>query len=111
LYRVRRDDLDLPGNGFGDPFGVFRAGWYAPAEEGKYEIFGGDTFVLAVEFADPIRAMAAMGYGNASQGGSPHRTDQLSLFSEKKLRPVWRTRDEVEANLESRLAWQEPLTP
>ncbi len=111
VYRVRRDDLDLPGNGFGDPFGVFRAAWYAPAEEGKFEIFGGDSFVLAVEFADPIRAMAAMGYGNASQGGSPHRTDQLSLFSEKKLRPVWRTRDEVEANLESRLAWQEPLTP
>ena len=105
VNRVRRDDLDLPGNGGGDPAGVFRAAWYAPAGDGSYQLYGGDTFILAVEFDDPIRARALLGYGNASQAGSPHRTDQLSLFSEKRLRPVWTAREEIEANLTSRVSW------
>jgi acyl-homoserine-lactone acylase len=106
VYRVRRDGLDLPGNGMGGPAGVFRAAGYGPAEDGKYQLGGGDTFVMAVEFSTPIRAVAALGYGNASQEGSPHRTDQLHLFSEKRMRPVWRTREAIEANLSSRMVWE-----
>jgi acyl-homoserine-lactone acylase len=102
VYRVRRDAVDLPGNGASGIAGVFRAAGYAPAEEGRYELVGGDTFVMAVEFGEPIQAMAVMGYGNASQAGSPHRTDQVSLFSEKRMRPVWRTKEDVEANLGAR---------
>ena len=82
--------------------GVFRAAWYSEAEFNRQEIFGGDSFVMAIEFGDPIRAQVMLGYGNASQPGSPHRTDQLQLFSEKAMRPVWRTREEIEANLEGR---------
>jgi acyl-homoserine-lactone acylase len=106
VYRVRRDNLDLPGNGMSGPVGVFRAAGYAPAEDGKFQIGGGDSFVLAVEFGDPIKAMAVTGYGNASQPGSSHRTDQLQLFSEKRMRPVWRTREDIEANLDSRMRWE-----
>jgi acyl-homoserine-lactone acylase len=106
VYRLRIDDLDLPGNGMSGPVGVFRAAGYGPAEDGKFQIGGGDSFVLAVEFGDPIRAMAVTGYGNASQPGSPHRTDQLQLFSEKRMRPVWRTREDIEANLASRMRWE-----
>ena len=58
--------------------------------------FGG-TYVAVVEFSDPVRAMTLIGYGNASQPGSPHASDQLELFSRKQLRPVWRTREEIEA--------------
>jgi acyl-homoserine-lactone acylase len=42
-----------------------------------------------------------IGYGNASQPGSPHRTDQLPLLARKQLRPVWLTREEVLAHLET----------
>ncbi len=111
VYRLRRDGLDLPGNGYSDPLGVFRAARYRPGEEGRQEIVAGDTFVLAVEFGRPIRAMAQMGYGNASQPGSPHRTDQLQLFSEKRMRPVWLTRGDVEANLSSRTVLRLPGEP
>jgi acyl-homoserine-lactone acylase len=111
VYRIRRDELDLPGNGMSGPAGVFRAAGYGPAEEGKFQIGGGDSFVLAVEFGDPIRAMAVTGYGNASQPGSAHRTDQLRFFSEKRMRPVWRSREEIEANLEGRIKWKESPAP
>ena len=46
--------------------------------------------------------MSLVAYGNASRAGSPHRTDQLPLFARKQFKPVWRTRAEVEANLERR---------
>jgi acyl-homoserine-lactone acylase len=94
--------MDLPGNGMSDPAGVFRAAWYEPSGDGTLHLVGGDSFVLAVEFSQPPRAVAVMGYGNASQRGSGHRTDQLELFSGKRVRQVWLTRDEVMQNLEKK---------
>jgi acyl-homoserine-lactone acylase len=102
VYRIRRDDLDLPGNGFGDPLGVFRAAWYEDGRFGLKDLSGGDSYVAAIEFSDPVRASAVIGYGNASQSGSPHRTDQLRLFAGKELRPVWLERSDVEAHTEER---------
>jgi acyl-homoserine-lactone acylase len=46
--------------------------------------------------------MALNSYGNATQPGSPHAGDQLQLFARKELRPVWRSRSEIEAHLSSR---------
>jgi acyl-homoserine-lactone acylase len=102
VYRVRRDGMDLPANGMSDPAGVFRAAWYEPAGGGIHRLTGADSFVLAVEFSKPIRAVSVLGYGSASQAGSEHRTDQLGLFSEKRAREVWRVRNDVERNLEKR---------
>jgi acyl-homoserine-lactone acylase len=41
-----------------------------------------------------------MPYGNACQPHSSHRYDQIQLAVEKKLRPVWRTKPEIEKHLE-----------
>jgi len=57
---------------------------------------------MAVEFSNPVRARALLSYGNSSQPDSPNRGDQLGLFTQKKLRPVWRSREEIEANLDLR---------
>jgi acyl-homoserine-lactone acylase len=65
----------------------------------------GDSYVLAVEFSTPLRARSLLGYGNASQPGSPHRTDQLELYARKELKPVWLTREEIMANLKAREAF------
>jgi acyl-homoserine-lactone acylase len=111
LMRTRMGGLDvpwgqlnhiggLPGNGApGDPLGTFHV--IVSGSDGE-AVFG-DTYVAAVEFtpAGP-RAQAVLSYGNASQPGSPHANDQLRLIAEKHMRPSWRTRAEVEANLESR---------
>ncbi len=111
VHRLVRDGVDLPANGYSDPLGVFRAAWYRPADDGRMEIVGGDSFVFALEFSTPVRAEAVMGYGNASQPGSPHRTDQLELFSRKQLRPVWRTRSEIEEHLSGRTRFRSRVPP
>lgn len=102
VYRLRRDNVDLPSNGAPDNLGVFRVTGHEPASGNRRVAVSGDSYVAAIEFASPIRAMSIVAYGNASRSGSPHRTDQLQLFSRKELKPVWRTRAEVEAHLETR---------
>ncbi len=81
---------------------MFRGAWFAEAEDGRLVVTGGDTYVAAIEFSDPVRAMAVLGYGNSSQPGSPHRSDQLQFLARKELRRVWRTREDIEAHLSFR---------
>jgi acyl-homoserine-lactone acylase len=100
VYRLRRDALDLPANGGPGGMGVFRVVGFSETRDGKGVGSSGDSFVAAVEFGTPLRASALLTYGNASQPGSPHRSDQLPLFARQQLRPVWRTRAEIERHLE-----------
>jgi len=102
VHRLRLDDVDLPANGGPGDLGIFRVVGYREDDDGRDVAAGGDSYVALVEFASPLRAQALLVPGNATQHGSPHRTDQLRLFSDKRLRPVWRTRDEIRANQEMR---------
>lgn len=102
VYRVRRDSVDLPSNGASGTYGVFRVIGYEAAGPNRYRAVGGDSYVAAIEFSNPVRARSIIGVGNASRAGSPHRTDQLELLSAKRLKPVWRTRAEIMAHLELR---------
>ena len=102
VYRLRMAGRDLPASGGPSRLGIFRSLEFAPEKDGRFRALFGDSFVALVEFSQPVRARALLSYGNASQPGSPHRGDQLALFARKQLRPVWRSRKEIEANLESR---------
>jgi acyl-homoserine-lactone acylase len=106
VVRLRRGSLDLPGNGAPYLMGSIRAASPARFIDGKAEIIDGDTFYAIVEFSRPVHAEALLGYGNWSKAGSKHLDDQLALFSKKQMRPVWRTRGDIESNLESRQIWK-----
>jgi acyl-homoserine-lactone acylase len=107
VFRFRNGDKDLPGNGGPGSLGVFRVVNYAGSQDRPAAI-GGDSFVMAVEFTTPVRAVAVLGYGNASQPHSDHRTDQMDLMSAKQMRPVWRSRAAVMKNLETRVTLKVP---
>ena len=100
VYRLQYAGRDLPANGGPGALGVFRVLGFAPDGDG-YRATRGDTYVAAIEFSDPVQARVLLSYGNATQPHSPHRGDQLELFANKELRQAWRTRAEVESNLES----------
>lgn len=101
VYRLRIAGRDLPASGGPSRLGVFRSLEFTPEKDGRFRALFGDSFVALVEFCQPVRAEVLLSYGNASQPDSPHRGDQLALFARKQLRPVWRTRKEIEAHLES----------
>lgn len=98
VFHLVGDAAQFPANGGPDYLGIFRHLWFAPQEDGTFTAIGGDSYVAAIEFSTPVRAMALLSYGNATQSAQ-RTTDQLEQFSQKVLRPVWRSREEIEAHL------------
>jgi acyl-homoserine-lactone acylase len=92
----------LPGNGGSGNSGLFRTIAFSRRAGNRYYAAQGETFVCAIEFAKAQKAQCLLGYGNASQPGSPHLEDQLPLMVEKKLHPVWREKKDGAAHLEKR---------
>lgn len=76
--------------------------WNPPNAAGQRLPQHGETWVSLVEFSTPIKAKGLMSYGNASQPGSAHISDQLKLLSKGEFRTLWTTREQVEQHLESR---------
>ena len=99
--RIRWGGLDLPASGGPNRLGIFDVLDFDNARSAD----NGDTWVALVSFDGPSHAKVLLSYGNASQPGSPHITDQAPLLASQTLRDAWRTRAEVEANLESRDAF------
>ncbi|MGH7503594.1 MAG: acylase [Longimicrobiales bacterium] len=105
VHRLRMGGLDFPANGGPGQLGIFRVLGFSDAEDGRDIAIFGDSYVAAVEFGDPVRAFAILPYGNASQPGSNHRTDQLALFARKRMRRVLLERSEIERSVEFREAY------
>jgi len=107
VIRLRRGLLDLPGNGLPGTLGAIRTISTGPFVNGRTAIEGGDTFYAVIEFSKtgPPAGEALLGYGNWSRVGSKHVDDQLALASQKKMRPILRSRQLIEKNLESRMTF------
>ena len=97
-YRINYNGKNLPANGIDGSLGVFRVAWPGGGDENNMFVGGGDSWVGVIEFADQVRAKVLLSYGNATQDDSPHKGDQLELFSKKELREAWFTKEEVQAN-------------
>jgi len=102
VFRFASGKADLPGNGGPGGSGLFRTIAFSRPGGNKFYAASGETIVCAVEFARTQRAECLLGYGNATQPGSPHLEDQLPLMVQKKLLPVRREKKEIEATLELR---------
>ena len=102
VLRFRRGNADYPGNGAPSPLGAIRTIGVAPFKDGTTQAVSGDTFYAVIEFSVPQRAEVLLNYGNWSKKGSKHVEDQLPLASRKEMRPMWRLKKDIEANLESR---------
>jgi acyl-homoserine-lactone acylase len=102
VMRLHIGAVDLPASGGPGRLGVFNVIDYAPLKNGTRAANFGASYTAVVSFDTPTRAKVLLSYGDSSQPGSPHSSDQLPLLSQGMLRDAWRTRAQVEANLESR---------
>ncbi len=102
VFRFASGSADLPGNGGPGGSGLFRTIAFSRREGNKYYAASGETIVCAIEFGRTQRAQCLLGYGNATQPGSPHLADQLPLMVQKKLLPVRRDKREIEGSVELR---------
>jgi len=102
VMRIRLGDQDLPASGGPGRLGVFDVLDFTPPAHGVRAASFGDSFIAIVSFDGPARAKVLMTYGNASQPGSRHISDQAPLLAQHQLRDAWRTQAEVLQHLESR---------
>lgn len=112
VHRFRFGDIDLPGDGAPGRHGVFRVVSFENAADGT-RVAGnpgpdrplagfGDAWVLLVHFTRPVTAWSVLAYGQTTDLGSPHSRDQIRLFANHELRPVWFSEAAIAANLERR---------
>jgi acyl-homoserine-lactone acylase len=102
VFRLRSNGEDLPANGGPGNLGIFRVLNFSSTSDGRFQAVDGDSYVAAIEFSNPVRAMSLTSYGNATQPNSPANREALQLFVRKQLHPVWRSRQEITAHLRQR---------
>jgi len=100
IHRARRNGKDVAVSGAsGDPMGVFSVAGFIEVEDNKRMALFGDTYYTVTEFTpEGVRAKVLTAYGNSTQPHSSHNGDQLELYSQQKMRTVWKKRADVEAH-------------
>ncbi len=103
LLRLRQGETDLPLDGGSD---TLRASTlWDVHEDGRLAVRHGDSFLQFVEWApgERVRSQSIQPFGAATtRPGSPHFTDQATLFVQHRLKPVHFWREDVLANAASR---------
>jgi acyl-homoserine-lactone acylase len=97
--------VSLPASGGPGRLGNIDVLDFTPLKDKQRTANFGSSYVAVISFDRPTKAKTLLSYGNGSQPGTPHASDQLPLVSAQTLRDAWRTRAEVESNLESREAF------
>lgn len=97
IHRAIIGNLNLPVGGVTGGLGAFRVLWYTKQKSNpdKFEVTGGDGWIIAVEFGAEPEARSVLAYGNSILKESPYYANQLNLFVNKKLKKVYYRQDEV----------------
>jgi acyl-homoserine-lactone acylase len=103
LLRLRQGGLDLPLDGGSDTLRASTT-WDVD-EDGRLSLKHGDSFIMWIEWQRGARvtSRSVQPFGAATtRPGSPHYTDQMRLFVDKKLKPVYFWRDDLVKNVSRR---------
>lgn len=117
VYRIRRAGLDLPSPVGRDELGAFNAGHYDRVagkgpEAGTFTLVSASTFVAEVAFGpDGPRARGLLTYGNADDDTAPGVREQLTDFSQGRVRPIAFSPAEVAAASRRREVLEAKLVP
>jgi len=110
VHRFRFGALDLPADGDSGSYGLFRVVQFNEMQDGK-SVAGqiqpneppvgfGDGWIITVQFSRPVKAYSLVAYGETTRSDSVHSSDQIRLFADHALRPVWFAEADIKANLE-----------
>jgi acyl-homoserine-lactone acylase len=90
VQRMIRGTVDLPANGGTDTLRA--ATTWEPQDDGRMRVKHGDSFIMLVNWdkAGKVSSQSIQPYGAATtRPGSPHYTDQMQLFVDRKFKPVY----------------------
>ena len=90
VLRLRQGDVDLPVDGGNDT--IRASTLWDIDDDGRLSVRHGDSFIQFVEWSrdGKVYSRSIQPFGAATtRPKSPHYTDQMQLFVDKKLKPVW----------------------
>ncbi len=87
FQRIIRGDIDLPLPGY---FDVLAANYAQPGEDGRYEVIIGDAYAQFVVFGPNgvERLETLQPFGSSTRPESPHYTDQMALFADRRTKTM-----------------------
>ena len=100
VNRIIRGKANLAIDGSYD---TLRSVWGEAQPDGRLKAVAGDTYILFVEWDKQGRLSSDSihQFGSATlDPASPHYADQLPLFVEKKTKPVWFTKAQLDGHIE-----------
>ncbi len=103
LLRLRQGDVDLPLDGGSDTLRASTT--WEVQDDGRLSLVHGDSFIQWVEWnaGERVFSRSIQPFGAAiTRPDSPHHTDQMQLFVDHKLKPVYFWREDVLANASRR---------
>jgi len=103
LVRLRQGDVDLPLDGGSDTLRAATS--WEVHEDGRLSLIHGDSYIQWVEWVDgqPVSSRSVQPFGSAiTRPDSPHYTDQMQMFVDHELKPVYFWRDDVLENAKRR---------
>ncbi len=103
LLRLRQGDIDLPLDGGSDTLRASTT--WEVSEDGRLSLVHGDSFIQWVEWneGERVTSRSIQPFGAAiTRPKSAHYTDQMQLFVDHKLKPVYFWREDVIANAKQR---------
>ncbi len=90
VLRLRQGDVDLPLDGGNDT--IRASTLWDIDEDGRLSLYHGDSFIMFVEWDEDgnVSSRSIQPFGAATtRPDSPHYTDQMQLYVDKKLKTVW----------------------
>ncbi|MBP6730834.1 MAG: penicillin acylase family protein, partial [Chitinophagales bacterium] len=73
-----------------------------PYKNGMRHTFVGESYIQLVRFSkDSVQIETVHAYGASAKPGSPHFTDQMQMFVDKKLKPMTLDRKAIYNNAEA----------
>ena len=90
VLRMRQGKVDLPVDGGNDT--IRASTLWDVDDDGRLSVRHGDSFIMFIEWdkAGQVSSRSIQPFGAATtRPDSKHHTDQMQLFVDKKLKPVW----------------------
>jgi acyl-homoserine-lactone acylase len=99
VHRARLGDQDYAVGGCEGYYGCFRVLTFTEDDDGRFRVRGGDGWVVAVEFTEPVpRAYSVLAYGLSPHPDHPYFANQLELFASNEMKMARVSEADIRAN-------------
>tara|TARA_S200000501_G_C20871904_1_gene764707 strand:+ start:2157 stop:4235 length:2079 start_codon:yes stop_codon:yes gene_type:complete len=96
IQRLIRGDKSIPLSGLID---MIAPTYSVPTKDGKLRAVSGESYIMLIRYSkDGPEIETVIPYGNSSIPSSPHYSDQMRMYSEKKLKVMTLDKDEILLN-------------